>query len=268
MLMVRSAGIRLHARIDGPAAAPAVLLLNSLGTDLRMWDGVAGRLARSFRVVRFDKPGHGLSESGPRPGDIGGLAAHAASVLDAFGVATAHVIGVSIGGQIAMALAEARPDRVDRLVLSNTAARIGSAAMWSERIAALERDGIAPMADAVLERWFSPSWRAKHADELAGWRAMLCRCEPAGYLACCDALAAADLTGACEALRRPVLVVAGSADGATPAALVQATAARIEGAAFACIDGVGHLPCIEDEAAFLELVEGFLAAPKARAASA
>jgi len=258
--MVRSQGIHLHARADGPSDAPAILLLNSLGTDLRMWDGIAAALSGEFRLLRFDKPGHGLSEASARPYDMRQLATHALAVLDAFAAPRAHVVGLSIGGQIAMALADASPGRVDRLVLSNTAPRIGTAEMWSERIAALERGGIAPMADAVLERWFSPRWRAEHRDELAGWRMMVSRCDLGGYIGCCEALAGADLTDACGALRRDVLVVAGSEDRATPPETVAAMARRIAHADYVCIDGAGHLPCVEDEAAYVGLLRRFLGA--------
>ncbi|MBB3931812.1 3-oxoadipate enol-lactonase [Kaistia hirudinis] len=258
MLMVRSQGICLHVKVDGPAGAPAVLLLNSLGTELRMWDGIADGLAGAFRVIRFDKPGHGLSETAERPYSIPQLAAHAIAVLDAVDVARAHVVGLSIGGQIAMALAEAHPGRVDRLVLSNTAARIGSPQMWSDRIGALERGGIASIADPILERWFSARWRREHPEELAGWRAMLTRCDLAGYLGCCEALAGADLSAACHAMRHAVLVIAGSEDGATPPALVQGTAALIQHAGYVCLEGAGHLPCIEQPEAYIRLLREFL----------
>lgn len=263
MLMVRSHGICLHVKVDGPDGAPAILLLNSLGTELRMWDGIAEALAGAFRVIRFDKPGHGLSEAAERPYSIRRLAAHALSVLDAVGVARAHVVGLSIGGQIAMALADAHPDRVDRLILSNTAARIGSPQMWTDRIGALERGGIASIAEPILERWFSARWRREHSEELAGWRAMLTRCDLAGYLGCCEALAGADLTEAGKAMRHAVLVIAGSEDGATPPELVQATAALIRQAGYVCIDGAGHLLCIEQPEAYLRLLRDFLGAPSA-----
>ena len=263
MLMVRSQDTCLHVKVDRPDDAPAILLLNSLGTELRMWDGIADGLAGAFRVIRFDKPGHGLSETAERPYSIQQLAAHALAALDAVGVARAHVVGLSIGGQIAMALANAHPDRVDRLVLSNTAARIGLPQMWSDRIGTLERGGIASIADPILERWFSARWRRAHPEELAGWRAMLTRCDLAGYLGCCEALAGADLSAACRAMRRAVLVIAGSEDGATPPELVQATAALIQQAGYVCIEGAGHLPCIEQPEAYLSLLRDFLGAPSA-----
>ncbi|SEO15998.1 3-oxoadipate enol-lactonase [Gemmobacter aquatilis] len=254
MRMIRSNGIWLHSRADGPATAPPLLLINSLGTDLRMWDAVMPGLSQDFRVIRFDKPGHGLSETAPRPYRIEALEAHARAVLDGYDVAAADVLGLSIGGQIALSLALNHPRRVRRLVLSNTAARIGTVAMWQDRIAALEQGGIALMADAVLERWFSTAWRAAHPGALAGWRAMLSRCDLTCYLGCCDALSVTDLTARCRELQMPVHLIAGAEDGATPPALVQATAGMIPQAVLTCLPGVGHLPCIEDPVGYLAIL--------------
>ena len=263
MVMIRSGGLGLHVRADGPEQAPALLLLNSLGTDLHMWDGLVASLAGEFRIIRFDKPGHGRSETAPRPYDMAGLAAHALAALDRFGVASAHVLGLSIGGQIAMALAAAQPGRVNRLVLSNTAARIGSGAIWADRIGALERGGIDAIADAVMARWFSRRWRLANPRALAGWRNMLCQSDLTGYLGCCDALATADLSETCRQLCQRTLVIAGGEDGATPPEAVRATASLISGAEFVVIDGVGHLPCIEDPARYLVLLRDFLATDRA-----
>jgi 3-oxoadipate enol-lactonase len=254
MQMIRSNGICLHVREDGAADAPALLMINSLGTDLRMWDPIVHDLKRDFRVLRYDKPGHGLSETAPRPYRIEMLAAHALAVLDAFDVEKADVVGLSIGGQIALALALDHPGRVKRLVLSNTAARIGSAEMWGERIAALERDGILPMADAVLARWFSSNWRTAHPDTLAGWRSMLSRIDLIGYLGCCDALSVTDLTARCHELQLPVHLIAGGEDGATPPEIVQATADLIANAGLTCLEDAGHLPCVEDPATYLAVL--------------
>jgi pimeloyl-ACP methyl ester carboxylesterase len=127
-------------------------------------------------------------------------------------------------------------------MLSNTAARIGTTEMWSERIAALEQGGIPLRADGVLLHWFSARWRAEHPDELAGWRRMLSRCDLQGYIGGCEALARTDLTAVCDALRRPVLAIAGSEDGATPPTIARATAARIAESEFACIEGARACP--------------------------
>ncbi len=262
MKMILSGDVWLHARSDGPQEAPAVLLLNSLGTDLRIWDALAsGLTAAGRRVIRFDKPGHGLSESRPRPCAMQGLAQDAFAVLDGFGIEKAHVVGLSIGGQIALAMAAARPERLASLVLSNSAPKIGSPEMWRARIAAIEAGGLESLADGVMERWFSPAYRAAEPGLLAAWRSMFLRCGPEGYLGCCEALAASDLTAAAAALRLPVHVIGGSEDGATPPDLVREAAARIPGAGFTLIEGAGHLPCVENPEAVSRLLRAFWERP-------
>lgn len=245
----------LHARIDGPEDGLPVVFANSLGTDLRLWDRVMPLLPPHLRLIRYDKRGHGLSATG------GGerLEDHvedAITILETFARGPAIFVGLSIGGLIAQAVALRRPDLVRALVLSNTAARLGTPEGWSARIAAIEAGGLGCVADAVMERWFAPAFRA--TPDCALWRAMLIRTSPDGYVAACRALAAADLTAASAALRLPTLVIAGSEDGASPPAIVRATADLIPGAVFHEIPGAGHLPCVETPAAWAALVAPFL----------
>lgn len=254
----------LHVEVDGPEAAPAppapapaVVFVNSLGTDLRLWDRVLPLLPPGLRYVRYDKRGHGLSGLGGGS-DIRDHAEDAIAVIEAVARAPVVLVGLSIGGLIAQAVASQRPDLVRALVLSNTAAKLGTADSWQARIDAVTEGGLDSIADAVLERWFSPGFRA--TAELALWRAMLTRTPARGYTAACMALAGADQTGATARLRLPTLVIAGSEDGASPPAMVRATAALIPGAAFHEIPGAGHLPCVEAAAAWAAVVAPFLKA--------
>ncbi|MFN3274829.1 MAG: 3-oxoadipate enol-lactonase [Paracoccus sp. (in: a-proteobacteria)] len=244
----------LHYLLDGPLGAPVVLMANSLGTDLRLWDAVLPLLPQGLRYLRYDKQGHGLSALG-RADRIEDHAADAAALIAAVG-GPVVMVGLSIGGLIAQRLAADRPDLVRALVLSNTAARLGTADSWQARIDAVTAGGPEAIADAVMERWFAAPFRA--TPELALWRAMLARTPAAGYIAACRALATADQTQATAALRLPVLVVAGSGDGASPPELVRATADLIPGAAFHLIDGAGHLPCVETPTAFAAAIGPFL----------
>lgn len=247
----------LHVQVEGAAGAPAVVFANSLGTDLRLWDGVLSLLPGGLRTIRYDKRGHGLSGSGG--GDtLDDHADDAIAVIE--GVAGGPVVfaGLSIGGLIAQRVAERRPDLVRALVLSNTAAKLGTAESWQARIDAVAAQGLEGIADAVMERWFAPAFRA--TPELALWRAMLTRTPAQGYVAACRALAGADQTEATRRLRLPALVIAGDADGASPPDVVQATAALIRGAAFHLIPGAGHLPCVETPAAWAALAGPFLKA--------
>jgi 3-oxoadipate enol-lactonase len=253
MLAIRHQGRTIHAAVSGDPDGLPVVFANSLGTDLRVWDPL---LPPGLRLVRYDKRGHGLS-GGDGAWAIDDLAADLEALMDALGVEAAVVCGLSVGGMIAQALAARSPGRVRALILCDTAARIGPASIWQDRIAAVEAGGIAPIADAVLERWFSPRFRAEDP-ALALWRNMLVRTPTAGYAATCAAIRDADLTASTRALRLPTLAVAGEIDGATPPDLVRATAELIPGARFAVIPGCGHLPPAEAPEALARLVADFL----------
>ncbi len=244
----------LHYRTDGPADAPVVVFANSLGTDLRLWDAVLPLLP-GIRALRFDKPGHGLSD---RRADlsIAALAEDAIALIESQAEGPVVFVGLSIGGMIGQELAARRPDLLRGLVLSNTAAKMGTAEAWNARIAAVQAHGIETIADAVMERWFAPAFRATPA--LALWRNMLVRTPADGYVAACAAIADADLSLGTAGLRLPALVIAGAEDGASPPDLVAATARLIPGAAFHTIPGAGHLPPVEATEAFAALLTAFL----------
>ena len=247
----------LHYRIDGPADGRPVLFANSLGTDLRVWSTLLPLLPEGLRLIRYDKPGHGLSDAAPAPYTIAGLSAEAAALLDHLGLRDVTVIGLSIGGMIAQDMAARRPDLLRAMVLMDTAAQIGTAQMWQDRIDAVRAGGIASLAEAVLARWFAPAFHRDRADELALWRNMLCRTTVEGYSGCCAAIAEADLSATTRALTLPAMAMAGSADGATPPDLVRATA-EMMGAPFHLIEGAGHLPCVEAPEQVAALLTRFL----------
>lgn len=251
-------GVTLHYRDEGPHDAPALVFSNSLGTDFRIWDRLLPLLPAGWRLIRYDTRGHGLSEAPAHAWSMDDLADELAGLLDGLSVRGAVVCGVSIGGMIAQALAARRPDLTRALVLCDTAAKIGDAASWNTRIEAVERDGIASISGPILQRWFSARFHERSAEELALWREMLTRTPVAGYVGCAAAIRDADLTEATARLRLPVLAVVGAEDGATPPALVGATARSIPGARFSVIDGAGHLPCIEQPTALAALIADFL----------
>jgi 3-oxoadipate enol-lactonase len=254
MSFVRANGGVVHYRDEGPREAPALVLINALGSDLRIWDEVAQRLTREFRVIRYDKRGHGLSETGPDRADMADYARDLGGLLDALGLAQATVVGLSIGGLIAQELYRQRPRLFAALVLSDTGAKIGDDASWDARIAAIEAGGIEAIADGVLERWFTPDFRSQRADELMGWRTMLVRTPRQGYLAACGALKRADLRPYAGAIAVPTLLLVGDKDGSTPVALVRETAAMIPGSRFEILAGAGHIPGIEQPDATAALI--------------
>ena len=245
----------MHFHSDGPPSGPAIVFANSLGTDLRLWDALLPLLPADWRCLRYDKPGHGLSDDGGAV-SIQTLADDAIALIEAQDCAPVIFVGLSIGGLIAQQVTARRPDLIRALILSNTAARIGTAESWNSRIAAISSGGISSIADGVMERWFSRSFRATPA--LAAWRNMLTRTSATGYIACCRAIAAADLTSQTAQLRVPTLAIASELDGATPPDLVAGTAALIPGARFHSIPRAGHLPCVEQPQAYASLLIPFL----------
>jgi 3-oxoadipate enol-lactonase len=255
MLAVNRPFGALHVQVSGPNGAPAVLFANSLGTDLRLWDKVLPLLPEGLRYIRYDKRGHGLSGLGGGS-DLDDHADDAIAVIEQVANGPVVFVGLSIGGLIAQRVAHRRPDLVRALVLSNTAARLGTRESWQARINAVIDHGMEYIADGVMERWFGPAFR--QSDEMTLWRTMLARTPARGYTAACAALSGADQTEATRSLRQPTLVIAGEADGATPAAVVQATAALIPKADFHILPGAGHSPCVETPAAWAALVGSFL----------
>ncbi len=248
----------LFARVDGADAAhaPTVVFANSLGTDLTLWDAVLPHLPASLRIVRYDKRGHGGSSVPPAPYTMGALVADAEAVCDRFAVRDAVFVGLSIGGLIAQGLAVKRLDIVRALVLSNTAAKIGTPALWDDRIAAVRAKGLPAMADGVMERWFGPAFRASPAVD--PWHDMLSNTPAEGYIGCSAAISGTDFWTPTSGLRLPTLGIAGSDDKATPPDLVRETVDLIPGSRFHLIRGAGHLPCVEKPAEYAAILTTFL----------
>jgi 3-oxoadipate enol-lactonase len=244
MRIVRIDGHAFHVAVSGDPAGRPLVFLNSLGTDLRVWDAVLAHLPPGLRVIRHDKRGHGLSDTPARPWRIEDFAD--------------DLVGLSVGGLIAQALAARRPDLVQMLILSGTAPRIGTPELWNDRIRRVETEGIAAIADGILERWFSAGYRTTDP-AFALWRNMLTRSPADGYTATCAAIRDADLTESTRRLRLPTLAMVGDADGSTPPEIVRATAALIPGARFEVIEGAGHLPGVERPELVARLIADFLA---------
>lgn len=238
-------GTSIHYRISGRQGAPRLVLANSLGSDLRIWDEVCQHLAPNFELLCYDKRGHGLSDVGDTPYSLSTLADDVLALMDAEDWQDAALIGVSVGGLIAQAVSVTAPQRVRGLVLLDTAAKIGTDASWSERITAIEDVGLPAMADAIASRWFSQGFAERSPAAFHGWRNMLARTPAAGYVATCAALRDADLREHVKHIRVPTLVLCGAEDAATTPALVEDTAKRIPGARFEVIAQTGHIPFLE-----------------------
>ncbi|MDF1715937.1 MAG: 3-oxoadipate enol-lactonase [Antarcticimicrobium sp.] len=248
--------VQLHYRVDGDPGGAPLVFSNSLGTDLRLWDAVLPLLPPGLRIIRYDMRGHGLSSLPEGPYAMGALVRDAERLLDHLGVRGCVFVGLSIGGMIAQGLAVKRLDQVRALVLSNTGAKIGTKQMWEERIAQIRAHGLDSVADATMERWFGAAFRDRA--ELALWRNMLTRQPLEGYLGCAAAIGGTDFYTPTSGLRLPTLGIAGDADGATPPDLVRETVDLIPGSTFRLIRGGGHLPCVDQPAAYAEALTDFL----------
>ncbi|HYG45093.1 MAG TPA: 3-oxoadipate enol-lactonase [Bordetella sp.] len=249
--------VRLYYVIDGPADAPVLVLSNSLGTCADMWARQVPALSQSFRVLRYDTRGHGKSSVPAGEYSFAQLAGDVAGLLDHLDIARADFCGLSMGGPTGLQLALDHPQRVRKLVLCNTAARIGSVDSWSTRIATVAQDGLENMAPAVVERWLSPAYRAAEPGLTQVLVDMLRRTSNEGYSANCAALRDADLRGRLGEIKAPTLVIAGTQDPAATPQDGRDLAAGIAGARYVELD-TSHISNWEQPEAYTRAVADFL----------
>jgi 3-oxoadipate enol-lactonase len=248
---------RLHYRFDGPESAPVLVLSNSLGTDLGMWEPQAPAFAERFRVLRYDSRGHGASQVTPGPYTVEQLAGDVIGLLDSLGIRRAHFCGLSLGGMVGQWLGVHGAQRINRLVLCNTAAYLGPAELWNTRIEAVRQGGMAAITDGVLDRWFTALFLEQRPAAVDQARATLLATPAEGYAACCAAVRDMDQQQAVSAIRRPTLVITGAEDQATPPEDGRFLAERINGAGYVEL-AAAHLSNIEDAERFTDAVLSFL----------
>jgi 3-oxoadipate enol-lactonase len=262
MPFARCGDLVVHHDLSGPAGAPVVLLANSLGTTAHMWDAQIDALSTAHRVLRYDMRGHGLTSSGPRDAErgttIAQLADDAAALLDALRIERATFVGLSIGGMIGQRFAAAYAGRVDALALCATASRIGTPENWNARIALVESEGMAPVVEPGMERWFSPRTRRERPDLVRGFATMLGRTPPLGYAAACKAVRDGDLRADAARIACRTLVVAGADDPVTTPDDARALSAAIAGAELLVLDDAAHILCAERPDAFNAALLAFL----------
>ena len=254
---VTADGCRLSFSITGSEQAPALLLLNALGTTTGLWDAQITPLSRVLRVIRCDTRGHGGSDAPPGDYTLDRLGQDALAVLDAAGVQRAHVGGVSLGGLTALWLALRAPERADRIVAANTGARVGTPEMWRQRIDAAREAGMAALADPATQRWFTERFRREDPATVDRFRAMISGCPAAGYAGCCAVLRDADLRDEIHRIDAPTLVVTGTHDPATPPSLGEGIRNAVAGARGVELDAA-HLANVEQPDAFNAAVIEFL----------
>jgi 3-oxoadipate enol-lactonase len=250
-------GTVLFHRLDGPVRAPLLLLSGSLGTSHAMWEDQIAALTHRFRVLRYDTRGHGRSAVPSGPCDIATLGRDALGLLDALHVERAHFCGLSLGGMTGIWLAAHAPERVARLVLANTSSYLGARETWEARISAVRRGGMAAVTGGILERWFTPEFRAREPVRVERIRQMLLTTPPEGYAACAAAVRDMDQRCALAAISASTLVICGSADVATTPEHLRFIGERIPGARLTELPAA-HLSNIEAAEAFNRAVLDFL----------
>jgi 3-oxoadipate enol-lactonase len=259
MPVIDADGCPLWVEVEGPQQAPVLLLSNSLGTDLHMWEAQAAAFARRFRLVRYDRRGHGKSGVPPGPYTMERLGRDALAIADGLRLPKFDWCGLSMGGMEGMWLAAKVPERIDRLILSNTSCYYPDRSLWDERIAAIRANGgLAPLADRILDLWFSREFRARAPETVAPLKAMLAATQVEGYIACCEAIRDMDHRAILPRITAPTLVIAGRHDQATPVAAAQFIHSAIPGAALTILDAA-HISNVEQPAIYADAVLGFLA---------
>jgi 3-oxoadipate enol-lactonase / 4-carboxymuconolactone decarboxylase len=252
-------GVRLFYDITGSDEAQPILFSNSLGTSLEMWDGVVRGLAPYYRCIRYDTRGHGRSETVPGPASIGDLASDAAGLLGALGISSAHIVGLSIGGMTAQALAVSHPEKVRTLSLLATSSYLPPASTWEDRARQVREAGTAVVVDGVMERWFTPGFRAASPEKVGRVKEAFLKTSAEGYAICCGAIRDMDLRDKIGAIRAPALILAGADDPATPPSMAEEIKTRIPNAELKVLSPAAHLLSVEQPEAVTHHVLDFLA---------
>lgn len=241
--------VRLHYEVQGASDTPWLICSHSLGSDLSMWDGQVSILSKRFRVLRYDARGHGQSSVPPGPYTLAQMGQDVLGLMDHLQIKQAHFCGLSMGGLTGLWLALHHPGRLRKLAACNTAARVGSAESWADRVEQVQREGMAALAAHVVARWFSPAFVQASPAELGPLQAVFSATSPQGYIATCEALAAADLRASLPQITLPVLVVGGEHDVSTPMVQSQALAGVLPDARLLQLPA-GHLSNVQQPAAF------------------
>jgi 3-oxoadipate enol-lactonase len=251
--------VAVHYMVEGGKDGELVVLSGSLGSDLRMWDPQVGALtAAGYRVLRYDHRGHGQSPVPIGPYTLADLGADVVELLDRIGAPRAHFVGLSLGGMVGMWLAQHAGHRLRSMTLCCTSANLGPANGWAERAAAVRAHGTKAVSTAVVERWFTPEWRAASPQQVRYYEAMVAATPAEGYAACCEAIQTMDIACGLSGISTPALVIAGAEDPATPPEHGRRIATAIPAARLEIVAPAAHLASVESSRQVTELIVGHL----------
>jgi 3-oxoadipate enol-lactonase len=257
MATVQSNGCPIHYEVEGPDNKPVLMLCNSLGTTLHMWDGQMPALTQHFKVVRYDRRGHGKSGVPAGPYTMEMLGRDALAVLDAAGVEKTHWCGLSMGGMVGMWMGANAPQRVNRLILSNTSAWFPDKEIWNGRIKMVREKGLQPIVGGTMERWFTQDFREREPKKIQWMVDMFLATKPEGYIACGEAVRDMDHREIIKTIKAPTMVIAGRYDAGTTVEMAEFVRKSIPGASMTLFDAA-HIANVEQQHDYTEAVIGFL----------
>ena len=257
MPTIQSNGCPIHVEVEGPEDKPVLMLSNSLGTDLHMWDPQVASLTRHFRLVRYDRRGHGKSGVPKGPYNMEMLGRDVLAVLDALKIEKINWCGLSMGGMVGMWLGANAPQRINRLILSNTSAYFADKEIWNGRIKTVREKGLASIVGGTMERWFTQGFREREPNKIAWLSEMFLATDPEGYIACGEAVRDMDHREIIKSITAPTLVIAGRHDPATTVEHGEFIRSRIPGASMTVLDAA-HIANVEQPHDYTDAVLGFL----------
>ena len=250
-------GCSIHAELEGPESAPVLMLSNSLGTNLHMWDEQVGPITRHFRLVRYDRRGHGKSDAPKGPYTMERLGRDVLGVLDALDIQKINWCGLSMGGMVGMWLGANAANRIDKLILSNTSAHFPDPTVWDGRIKTVRDVGLAGIVDANMERWFTKDFRERAPQIIARMREMFVATNVEGYIGCGQAIRDMDHRPLLPKITAPTLVIAGRHDPATTLEAGEYIKDHVLGARIAVLEAA-HISNVEQPQAYADAMLGFL----------
>jgi 3-oxoadipate enol-lactonase len=253
-------GISVHYTLEGPASAPIITMSNSLASNLSMWDPQMSVLTSRYRVLRYDTRGHGSTDAPAGPYSLDELTEDVRALLQALGITRTHFIGLSMGGMIGQIMALKYPQMLQSLVLCDTMSRVPTEAkpLWEDRIHVAEAQGMEPLVESTLARWFTEPFRQKGSPVLDQVRAMIRTTPASGYAGCCHAIAALNLTDQLKAITLPTLIIVGEDDPGTPVAASRVIHEQIQGSELVILKSAAHLSNLEQPEAFNQALMAFL----------